>query len=220
MEPQRLRLYLVRHGATDANLEMRYLGRTDAELNRQGRRQARQLGERLAESPFAAIITSPMARARATAEAIADAAGRPIRIEPRLAEMDFGEWEGMTRDEVLASSGDAPRRLAEWERDPNVAPPGGEAMSDVLERCLALVGGLRNELAGQEVALVSHVGPLKALLCAALDLPLSATRRLFMDPATVSVVDWSERPVVRLFNAHGHQGWAEARWMRDVHLRR
>ena len=63
--------------------------------------------------------------------------------------------------------------------------------------------------------LVSHVGPLKALLCAALDLPMSGMRRLFLDPATVSVVDWGARPVVRLFNSHCHLGWAGARWMRS-----
>jgi broad specificity phosphatase PhoE len=65
------------------------------------------------------------------------------------------------------------------------------------------------------VALVSHVGPIKALLCAAMGLPLTATRRVFLDPATVSVVDWATTPIVRLVNSHCHLGWAEARWLRE-----
>ncbi len=63
------------------------------------------------------------------------------------------------------------------------------------------------------MAVVSHMGPIKALLCAALDVPLTVARRLFLDPGTVSVVDWSTPPVVRLVNSHAHLGWASARWL-------
>jgi broad specificity phosphatase PhoE len=66
---------------------------------------------------------------------------------------------------------------------------------------------------GQTIVLVSHVGPIKAILCAALHVPLTTARHLFLDPATISVVDWGARPLVRLFNAHGHLGWEAARWM-------
>jgi broad specificity phosphatase PhoE len=62
------------------------------------------------------------------------------------------------------------------------------------------------------VILVSHVGPIKTLLCAALGLPLTSARRLFLDPATVSVIDWGEAPVVRVFNSQAHPGFADARW--------
>ena len=77
----------------------------------------------------------------------------------------------------------------------------------------ALLAGLAAEHSGAWITLVSHVGPSKALLCAALAAPLTAARRLFLDPGTLSVIDWGEAPVVRLFNAHGHLGWREARWM-------
>jgi broad specificity phosphatase PhoE len=68
---------------------------------------------------------------------------------------------------------------------------------------------------GAWVTLVSHVGPIKVLLCTALAVPLTAARRLFLDPGTLSVIDWGESPVMRLYNAHGHLGWREARWMRQ-----
>jgi broad specificity phosphatase PhoE len=78
---------------------------------------------------------------------------------------------------------------------------------------LDLTGDLARGHRGEWIALVSHVGPIKALLCAALGAPLASARHLFLDPGTLSVVDWGERPVVRLFNAHGHLGWEAARWM-------
>ena len=66
---------------------------------------------------------------------------------------------------------------------------------------------------GEWIVLVSHVGPIKALLCATLGAPLATARRMFLDPGTVTVLDWGSHPVVRLFNAHGHLGWESARWM-------
>ena len=81
---------------------------------------------------------------------------------------------------------------------------------------LDLIGDLSREHQGDWIVLVSHVGPIKALLCAALGVPLAAARHLFLDPATLSVVDWGDHPVVRLFNAHGHLGWDSARWMTAV----
>jgi probable phosphoglycerate mutase len=67
---------------------------------------------------------------------------------------------------------------------------------------------------GQSVVLVSHVGPVKALIAATLGAAPGAVQRMFLDPATISVVDWAdERRVLRLFNSHAHLGWANARWM-------
>jgi len=127
--------------------------------------------------------------------------------------MSFGRWEGMSRTEVLESD---PANLAAWEADPErVAPPDGESLGDVAIRVTELVDSLRQDPPDGPAALVSHVGPIKVLLCAALDLPMSGMRRLFLDPATVSVVDWGARPVVRLFNSHCHLGWTGARWMRS-----
>jgi broad specificity phosphatase PhoE len=150
-------------------------------------------------------------RAAETASRIAAAREVDLRLEPRLREQCFGEWEGLTRGEILA--GEGREQLLRWEADLGLPPPGGESLAAVQERVLELVGDLARAHAGDWIALVSHVGPIKALLCAALGVPLAAARRMFLDPATLSVVDWSERPVVRLFNAHAHLGWQSARWM-------
>ena len=206
-----IRLFLIRHGETISNREMRYLGSRDEPLADSGLRQAELLGEAMAPLPVHAVYASPLRRAADTAGRIAAARDVDVRLEPRLREQCFGDWEGLTRGEILA--GDAREQLLRWEADLGLGPPGGESLTSVQERVLDLVGDLARAHAGDWIALVSHVGPIKALLCAALGVPLAAARRMFLDPATLSVVDWSERPVVRLFNAHAHLGWQSARWM-------
>jgi broad specificity phosphatase PhoE len=209
-----MRLFLVRHGESASNREMRYLGSRDEPLTEVGVRQAECVAAALAGLPLTAVYTSPLRRAAATAERIAAGAGVALSSEPRLREQGFGEWEGLTRTEVAERGAAARERLLRWEGDAGEAPPGGESMAVVEGRMRSLVADLVAAHPGGWVVLVSHVGPIKALLCTAMAVPLAAARRLFLDPGTLSVVDWGAAPVVRLFNAHSHLGWREARWMR------
>lgn len=210
MTPPSLRLFLARHGEVLSNRELRYVGSRDEPLADSGLRQAEELAAALAPLPLSAVYASPLLRARETGRRIAEAREVPLLLEPRLREQSFGEWEGLTRAEVLERDRE---RLLSWEADLGTAPPGGDSLQSVQERALSLVDELSREHAGEWIALVSHVGPIKALLCAALGAPLATARRMFLDPATLSVVDWGERPVVRLFNAQAHLGWGAARWM-------
>jgi broad specificity phosphatase PhoE len=109
-----------------------------------------------------------------------------------------------------SSSGSRVRR---WESDSSCAPPGGESIEEIQKRILSLVEEMTDEFPEGSIVLVSHVGPIKALLAAVLGIPLQAMRRLFLDPATISVVDWGTRPLLRLLNSHAHMGWPNARWM-------
>jgi ribonuclease H / adenosylcobalamin/alpha-ribazole phosphatase len=205
-----LRLLLARHGEVPANRELRYVGSLDEPLAAPGLEQADRLAAALAGLPVRAVYSSPLLRAQETGRRIAAARDLSLRLDPRLREQAFGEWEGRTRREVLAGDGE---RLLRWEADLGSSPPGGESLVTVQERMLDLIGDLAREHPGDGIVLVSHVGPIKALLCSALGVPLAAARHLFLDPATLSVVDWGDHPVVRLFNAHGHLGWGAARWM-------
>jgi ribonuclease H / adenosylcobalamin/alpha-ribazole phosphatase len=205
-----LRLFVVRHGETPFNREMRYLGTADEPLSPAGVGQAERLASSLGPLPLQAVYASPLSRAAETGRRIAEARQMDLRLEPRLREQAFGEWEGLTRSEVLDRDRD---RLLRWEADLGLAPPGGESLLSVQERTLSLVDDLARVHPGEWIVLVSHVGPIKALLCAALDAPLATARRMFLDPGTVTVLDWGRHPVVRLFNAHGHLGWESARWM-------
>jgi broad specificity phosphatase PhoE len=93
-------LLLVRHGETDWNREQRFQGHADQPLNEAGRRQARALADELAEEDIDAVYSSDLARARETAELIAERIGVPLVEDPQLREIDVGEWQGLTRPEI------------------------------------------------------------------------------------------------------------------------
>ncbi len=209
------RLFLIRHGETLANREFRYIGSRDDALSETGEQQAAQLAAALAPLTISAIYSSPLQRASHTAAAIAAPHRLDVQTRSELRECDFGAWEGLSRAEVLARSPEDVQRLQAWERDSTVAPPDGESFAAMQERVRAFVEKLAETRAGQALALVSHVGPIKVLLAAALAVPISASFRIFLDPATISVVDWQPggHALVRLVNSHAHMGWTEARWM-------
>jgi broad specificity phosphatase PhoE len=206
------RLILVRHGETRANREFRYIGARDDALTEHGQAQAEKLAGALSTLPVAAIYSSPLQRAYHTALPIATHHSLAVQVVDDLRESNFGEWEGLSRAEVLAQDAD---HLLSWERDSSIAPPGGESLESMHRRVLAFVEKLARTHPDQTAALVSHVGPIKAVLCAALGAPVSSAFRIFLDPATISVVDWRQTmPVVLLLNSHSHLGWEQARWMK------
>lgn len=210
------RLFLIRHGETLANREFRYIGSRDDALSDIGEQQATQLAAALEPLPIAQIYSSPLQRAYHTARAIAASHGQQARISDELRECTFGAWEGLSRADVLARGPEDIRLLQAWEGDSTVAPPGGESFATMQVRVCAFVEKLAELHAGESLALVSHVGPIKVLLALALDAPLSTSLRIFLDPATVSVVDWQPggQALIRLVNSHAHMGWTQARWMR------
>ena len=207
------RFFIVRHGETAENIQMRYVGTSDEALTDNGRRQAQMVADALAQVPVEIVVSSPLRRAADTAAMIQRVCPVELRIDSRLAEGSFGSWEGRTRNEVLALGGQDAALLMRWESDPSSSPPGGESIERIQKRIIGLVEELTDEFPEKSVVLVSHVGPIKALLAAVLDVSLMATRRLFLDPATISVVEWGVHPLLRLFNSHAHLGWPNARWM-------
>jgi broad specificity phosphatase PhoE len=208
------RLILVRHGETQANREMRYIGRRNDALTEQGQIQARQIVEALAPLPVAAVYSSPLERAYHTARPIAAHHHLEVQVMDELRESDFGLWEGLSRAEVIARSSQDAEHLQAWLRDTTLAPPDGESIDAMHKRVRTAVEQLAQAHADQTIVLVSHVGPIKALLCAALGAPTSTIFRIFLDPATISVVDWQQPfPIVRLVNSHAHLGWERAKWL-------
>ncbi len=209
------RLILVRHGETIANREYRYIGARDDPLSEHGQAQALQLAEALAVLPVAAVYSSPLQRTYNTAAPVAARHGLEVQTLDDLREINFGAWEGLSHAEVVARSPEDAQQLRTWEQSASIAPPGGESFEAVQERVCAAVERLAQAHPDQAIVLVSHVGPIKALLCAALGASLASALRIFLDPATISVVDWQQRgyATVRLVNSHAHLGWLQARWM-------
>jgi broad specificity phosphatase PhoE len=210
------RLFLVRHGETLANREYRYIGTRDDPLSAHGQTQAMQLAEALSILKVAAVYSSPLQRTYETALPIAARHGLEVQRVEDLRECDFGTWEGLSRAEVAARSQEDSQRLREWEQNTSVAPPGGESFEALQQRVCTAVERLSQDHPDQAIVLVSHVGPIKVLLSAALGAPLSSAFRIFLDPATISVVDWRDaaHATVRLVNSHAHLGWEQARWMK------
>jgi broad specificity phosphatase PhoE len=198
-----VRLVLVRHGEAVGNHELRYLGRTDAPLTSRGEAQARLLAGALARLSAVALYTSPLRRAQATAAAIGATLGLACTVEPALREQDFGDWENLTRAEVQAY---APAVLAAWEAGIAAAPTGGETQQALTERVVDCANTLLARHPGATLVLASHVGPIKALICAALGLPPSGAFHMWLDPASYSVVDWggAHGGILRAFNATAH----------------
>ena len=202
------RLLLLRHGQTALSVERRYSGRGNPELTELGREQAALAAKRLASrtpSDVSAVISSPLGRARETAESAATALGLPVTVHDGLIETDFGAWEGLTFREAAERD---PELFKAWLGDTSVAPPGGESFDTVTERVLQA----RSEIvAGNEsstVVVVSHVTPIKVLLRSALDVGPSLLYRLHLDLASLSLAEFypDGGASVRLVNDTSHLG--------------
>ncbi len=190
---------LLRHGQTALSVDRRFSGvGSDPELTADGRAQAAVAGNRLAGQEFEAVISSPLRRARETAEIAGG--GRTVAVSEGLRETDFGEWEGLTFAEVGKKW---PDELAAWLADPAVAPPGGESFLDTDRRVGQALDGLRESYPGCRLLVVSHVTPIKLLVRRALEAPMSALYRMHLELASVTTIDWyADGPaVVRGLNA-------------------
>jgi probable phosphoglycerate mutase len=160
-------LILVRHGQSEANAAGLLVGRTDSALTELGRLQAAAIGEALVAQPKRPfrILTSPLARARHTAEIIAGRLGSADtpEVEDRLIELDYGELDG-------CRPGDLGRGVwAGWRSDPSWRPPGGETLPELHDRLDPLWASLASEPAGGDVIAVTHVSPIKAAVAWVLD---------------------------------------------------
>jgi broad specificity phosphatase PhoE len=168
-----MRLFALRHGETAWTRERRFSGSRDLPLTPQGERQAQALADVLAAEQVAAVYASPLERARGTAEIIARARRLPVIAEPSLREMAFGDWEGLTRDEVEARW---PELFALWRRSPERAvPAGGESLLDV---------------GGRVVVLVSHAIVLRLLVLDALGLGPERLWSIDASPAGLTEIEY------------------------------
>jgi probable phosphoglycerate mutase len=195
---------LLRHGETPLSAERRFAGRGDIPLTETGKLQAKAAAQRLAaRGGIQLIVTSPLRRARLTAEAVAAATGAPVQVDEGWIEADFGEWEGLSYAEAMQRW---PDEVAAWMNDTSVAPPGGESFAVAGRRVLAALDRLLDRSEPGRVVVVSHVTPIKTVLRHALLAPPVALRRMHLDVASLCEVDWyADGPVVvRSLNDTGH----------------
>ncbi len=195
---------LLRHGATPLSGERRFSGREDIPLTKEGIKQASQVARRLASGRSVdVIITSPLQRTRRTAEAVAVATGAPLVVDEDLVEADFGAWQGLT----FAEAGERwPDEMKAWLASPDACPPDGESFAMVALRVLAAQDRLFEEHRHKRVVVVSHVTPIKTLICRALLAPPEAMFRMNLDVASLTRIDCFDNgsALLRSFNDTAH----------------
>lgn len=147
-------ILLARHGETDWNRQRRVQGHSDTPLNETGRAQARALAETLDDAELDAVYASDLARARDTAQVVADRKGLTVTVLPELRERNFGTWEGLTDDEILARFPAA--RTGSWG--------DAETTEELAERVLGALHQIAAAHPGGHVLVVTHGGPVRALL--------------------------------------------------------
>jgi broad specificity phosphatase PhoE len=194
-------LILVRHGESAGNAAGLLLGRIDSPLTDRGIGQVRSLSAAVAGATR--LISSPLARARDTAEALGT--GLPVEIDDRWIEVDYGEYDGQALGAVPAEVWER------WRADPDFTPPGGESLAAagfrVRSACQELFADPDGPARGDGiVVVVSHVSPIKAAACWALGLGDEGAWRLYLATASVSRISWGPGgPVLAGFN---HVPWS------------
>jgi ribonuclease H / adenosylcobalamin/alpha-ribazole phosphatase len=208
------RLLLLRHGVTGLTGQKRFsgLGSGDPQLTETGLAQARAAAARLAGPGRAgdpvygrldAIVASPLRRTRQTAQAVADATGLEMRIEDDFRELDFGRFEGLTFAEAKDRY---PDQVDHWLADAHNSAPDGESIEQVAVRA----GRARDRMVARfprcTVLVVTHVTPIKTLVCLALQAPLAAVHRMELSAASITALDLYEDGAVNLrcFNDTAH----------------
>jgi broad specificity phosphatase PhoE len=184
-----VKLFLVRHGETESNRVGLALGRADVPLNERGLWQAKMLANALVGEPFTAVYTSPLRRARQTAEAIAERHGLTPVVEPGLIEMDIGELDGLTFAEIRERH---PGLLEKWASPEGQATAifGSESLADVRDRAWRRLESLARRHADETVCAVTHNFVILSVLTRALGMELPHFRRLRHAVAAVSVLEF------------------------------
>lgn len=201
------RILLLRHGQTPLSVERRYSGRGEVSLTELGAQQAAAAAQRLAGvagvDARTPIVTSPLGRARQTADAVAKATTGEVSVHAGLLETDFGRWEGLTFAEAAARDPELHRR---WLADSSVPAPDGESFDAVHRRVRRVRDELIVRYGGRTIIVVSHVTPIKSLLRMGLDAGPSLLFRLHLDLASLSVVEFypDGNASVRLINDTSH----------------
>jgi broad specificity phosphatase PhoE len=179
------RIILVRHGQTEWNRVERFRGRADVPLNETGLAQAEVTGKRIAaEWRPMAVYSSPLERAVRTAEAIAGHFDLPVQVHPNLIDIDYGQWQGLTPDEVREQW---PKMIDDWYNKPaSIRIPGGETLEELRSRSLSAIDELVKRHDGQTIVVVGHTVINRIILIGVLGLGNDRFWRLRQDTCAIN----------------------------------
>ncbi len=190
-------VYLVRHGQTAWNKEEIFRGRTDVPLDDTGLREAALAGGYLKEKEISAIYSSPLSRARQTAEEIARF--HPLKVQPLegIIDMSFGSWEGRSLQEVRQTDGE---RFRQWKEEPHLLKiPGGETLEEVRIRSMAALEQVIRRHSEKTIVLVSHRVINKVIICGILGISNSHFWQIGQDTTAINLIQDRNGKYVLLF---------------------
>lgn len=197
------KILIVRHGLTEFNSNRKFCGITDIDMSPAGYRQIEKLRDRLAKQKIDAVFCSDLKRARISAEIIT--AGRNLEIKPvpELREMNYGQCETLTWDEISQSYPDVTGDMI--KRNLNLNFPEGESLNDLAARIKKFADILKQCPPEQTVLVVGHSGPLGVLVCTLLEFGIEAFWRLYIDNASLSIVNtYPDFAILNLLNDVSH----------------
>jgi broad specificity phosphatase PhoE len=167
-------IFLARHGESDWNVEKRFQGHSDRPLTERGRKQAHALADLVASEKIDAVYTSPLSRARETAEIVAARAGLEPEALPELREVDTGSWSGLSRADVEARF---PEGFTRW-RAGRSGWEDGETYEEMAQRVICALRTIAENHPDGRVLIISHGGPIRAIHAAAEGVAIDDYRRL------------------------------------------
>ncbi len=182
-----MQFIFVRHGETDWNVTLQYQGFAPIPLNDRGRMQAARVAERLRAQSISALYASDLPRAWETAGVLGEAIGVPPVAVPDLREIDVGQWEGLTPEDLHERF---PAHMAAYERDPaNTVRLGGESYTQLQQRAVRAFRWMEAQHhAGDTIVAVSHGGTIRAIVCDVIGLELRYFGRMWLDNGGLCVL--------------------------------
>lgn len=197
-----MRIFLLRHGETDWNLQGRCQGITDLDLNDRGKRQAMDVAAHLSTEKIDAIYSSGLKRALSTAEIIRRSHNLDVTVDSDFRELNHGELEGLTFTDIRSSY---PNFLTRWRSEPaQLTVPGGERLVDVEQRVWK---GMRRIVSShssdEKVVVVSHNFPILAILCRVTGTPLNDYRAFHVEPCHLNHISYDHREGWRILQMNG-----------------
>lgn len=197
-----VKLFLIRHGQTEWTRQKRYCGLVDIGLNEKGKEQAEKLCKKLKGENISSVYASDLKRTAVFAGIVFP--GRRIQKISALREVDFGIFEGLTHREIMRKHASLYRA---WLNDPvHTRIPEGETITSLMARVKDALVGILAQHKDESIAICSHAGPLRVILCDALQMPAEKIREIKQDPACFNVINYSSKGAeVLVFNNTSYQ---------------
>ena len=184
-------VYFLRHGQTDFPIDRIYCDdKEDPSLNTNGIYQAKCAAVLLKKERISAVYASPAKRTQMTARELSEVSGLEVEILPEWVERRFGIWEGLYFNEIEKKY---PKEYSNWKRNPvSFTPDLGETINDLRNRLSGSLDRLVTRHRGENIVIVTHVGPIRVSLCESLRIPIENYRQIRVDYASISRVDYGQ----------------------------